>query len=70
MAKGKGKPRVLIERNTDAAEWGEKPTDDAYDGPLNIAGEQVDVSSLPKFGPERGMRQDGTRAPLAAPGTP
>lgn len=61
VAEGK-RPRELIERNSDPAEWGEKSTDDAYDGPLNIAGEEVDVASLPRFGPE--PASDKRKAPV------
>jgi hypothetical protein len=46
------RPRELIERNSDPAEWGEKATHNAHSSPLRIAGESVSVSSLPRFGPE------------------
>jgi hypothetical protein len=46
MPPGK-RPRELIERNSDISEWGEKDVRGAYDGPLNIAGEQVDLDDTP-----------------------
>jgi hypothetical protein len=35
---------------SDAADFGEKDVRGAYSGPLNIAGELVDVEKLPPFG--------------------
>lgn len=47
----------------DVGQWGDKDVSGAYDGPLNIAGEQVDVEKLPPFGaPER--KSGKRKAPL------
>lgn len=42
-----GKGDELIERNSDVGEWGEKDVRGAYDGPLEIAGEKVDLDQTP-----------------------
>lgn len=34
----------------DVGDWGEKDISGAYDGPLNIAGEQVRLEDLPPLG--------------------
>lgn len=48
----------------DVGEWGEKDTTGAYDSPLSIAGESVNLDSLPAFGStEKAASQ---RAPVRA----
>lgn len=41
------RPRELIERNADIADYGEKDQRGAYSEPLAIAGEKVNVDDLP-----------------------
>lgn len=47
----------------DVGEWGEKDQRGAYDGPLNIGGEKVDVDKLPAL-------CDLDHKPLLPAGTP
>jgi hypothetical protein len=63
------RPGELIERNPDPAEFGEKAADNAYSGPLTIAGERLDVESpavwtraeleRPRRARRRGLRGSG-----------
>lgn len=47
--------RVVIDRLSDVAEWGDKETGDhLYSEPFEVAGEVVDIDSLPAFGDETG----------------
>jgi hypothetical protein len=48
----------------DVGDWGEKDIRGAYSGPLNIAGERVDVDQLPPFGDNAGSAEcpGGARA--------
>lgn len=57
------KQREVITRSTDVGEFGEKDQRGTYDGPLNIAGELVDVDGLPAVS-ENDKPKSVPRAPV------
>lgn len=70
-----GKSKHIVDRINDVGDWGEKPVRNSdYQSPLMIAGEPVDIDSLPAFGSDENDNDDSTpdgsaKVPVA-PGSP